>query len=181
MLSEMGAVIGAGLFYLGYDQCNGNTEELKELNDLLQASKEKWRTIEYGTIEKLTSGDVLVSQNWNGASMRARLQVPTVEYAYPKEGIFGWADNVAVLADAPNPDNAKLFLDFIMRPEMAAHLSNFARYANSVKGAEEFMDPEMASAPEIVPPADAPTPTYVPPCPSDVNDLYTKIWNNLLK
>ena len=76
-------------------------------------------------IEKLTSKDVYVSHNWNGASMRARLKVPTIKYAYPKEGMVTWMDNVSVLADAKNVDNAKLFQNFIMLPENAALISEF--------------------------------------------------------
>ena len=179
MLNDMNDVINAGLRYLGYERCNGNPDELKEVTELLLSAKEHWRTMDYSTIEKLTSGDVDLSQNWNGAAMRARAQRPTLQYAYPKEGFTGWMDNVAVLADAPNMENAKLFVNFIMAPENAALISNFARYANGIKGSEEFMDPEMLTAPEIVMPADAPAPDFVKPCPQETVDMYNKIWTRL--
>ncbi len=179
MLNDMNDVINAGLRYLGYGRCNGNTEELREVTELLVNSKQYWRTMDYSTIEKLTSGDVDLSQTWNGAALRARLQRPTLAYAYPKEGFTGWMDNVAVLADAPNMENAKLFINFMMDPENAAMTSNFARYANGIQGSEEFMDEEMLTAPEIVMPADAPTPDFVQPCPQETVDLYNKIWTRL--
>jgi spermidine/putrescine transport system substrate-binding protein len=181
MLNDINDVINAGLRYLGYPRCNKNKEQLKELSELLLNAKPHWRTMDYGTIEKLTSGDVDVSQNWNGASMRVRKQIPTVKYAYPREGFTGWMDNVVVLRDAPNLENAKLFQNFIMDPENAALISNFARYANGIKGSEGFMDPEMIEAPEIVMPADAPAPDFVPPCDQEVVELYNKIWTNLKK
>ena len=137
--------------------------------------------MDYSTIEKLTSKDVDLSQNWNGAAMRARAQRPTLKYAYPKEGFTGWMDNAAVLRGAPNLDNAKLFMNFIMLPENAALISNFARYANGVMGSEEFMDKDMTEAPEIVMPVDAPAPEFVPPCEQNVVELYNKIWTNLKK
>ncbi len=179
MLNDMNDVINAGLRYLGYGRCNGNKDQLKEVTDLLLNAKQHWRTMDYSTIEKLTSGDVDLSQNWNGAAMRARAQRPTLKYAYPKEGFTGWMDNVAVLADAPNMENAKLFINFMMDPENAAMTSNFARYANGIVGSDEFMDAEMLSAPEIVMPEDAPTPDFVQPCPQEVVDLYNKIWTRL--
>ena len=181
MLNDMNDVINAGLRYLGHPRCNKDKDQLRELSELLQGAKPHWRTMAYGTIEKLTSGDVDVSQNWNGASMRARIQVPSLKYAYPVEGFTGWMDNVAVLADAPNPENAKLFLDFIMAPDNAALISDFARYANGIKGSDAFMDPEMLAAPEIIMPAGAPAPDFVPPCDEEVVALYNKIWTNLKK
>ncbi|MCZ4353479.1 extracellular solute-binding protein [Roseovarius aestuarii] len=179
MLNDMPEVINAGLRYKGFDRCNSNKEELREVTELLINAKQYWRTMDYATIEKLTSGDVDLSQNWNGAAMRARAQRPTLQYAYPKEGFTGWMDNAAVLKGAPNMENAKLFMNFIMEPENAALISNFARYANGIIGSEEFMDADMISAPEIVMPADAPTPDFVRPCAQEVTDLYNRIWTKV--
>ena len=181
MLNDMNDVINAGLRYLGHPRCNSDKAQLKELNTLLLSAKKHWRTMDYSTIEKLTSKDVDLSQNWNGAAMRARLQRPELEYAYPKEGFTGWMDNVAVLKGSPNLENAKLFMNFMMDPENAAMTSNFARYANGVMGSEKYMEAAMKSAPEIIIPASAPAPEFVPPCNQDVVALYTKIWTNLKK
>jgi len=181
VLSEMNDVMAAGLFYLGYPQCNDNKEQLRELNDLLQGAKPHWRTIGYGIIEKLVADDVDVAMNWNGASLRARRQVPAIQYAYPKEGISGWADNVVLLKGAPNPENAKLFMNFIMQPRIAAMMTEFSGYANSIKGSEQHMSEETATAPEIVPPTAATEPTFIPACRREVSEIYTKIWNDLLK
>ena len=54
-----------------------------------------------------TSGDVAVTQQWNGAAFRARQKMASLKYAYPKEGTEGWMDNVAVLKGAANVENAK--------------------------------------------------------------------------
>lgn len=181
MLPDMNDVINAGLRYLGLPRCNKNPDDMNKLKELLTNSKKYWRTFAYETIEKLTSGDVDLSQQWNGASMRVRLQMPSMKYAYPKEGFTGWMDNVAVLKDAPNMENAKKFQDFIMDPQNAAMISNFARYANGIAGSSEFMDKEMAGAPEIVMPADAPAPDFVPPCDEETVKLYNNIWTELMK
>jgi spermidine/putrescine transport system substrate-binding protein len=179
MLNDMTDVLNAGLRYLGYPRCNGNTEQLRELTEMLVNAKQYWRTMDYATIEKLTSGDVDLSQTWNGAALRARLQRPALKYAYPKEGFPGWMDNVAVLKGAPNIENAKLFMNFIMDPENAALISNFARYDNGIAGSEAFMDKEIIGAPEIIMPADAPEPEFVPACSQEVTELYNRIWTRL--
>lgn len=179
MLNDMNDVINAGLRYLGHPRCNSNPDQMKELLELLVKAKADWRTMDYSVIEKLTSKDVDLSQSWNGAALRARADRPTLKYAYPVEGFTGWMDNVAVLADAPNMENAKLFVNFMMDPENAAMTSNFARYANGILGSEKYMDAGMLEAPEIVMPADAPVPDFVKPCDQDVVVLYNKVWTRL--
>jgi spermidine/putrescine transport system substrate-binding protein len=181
MQPEIVEVMHAALRYIGKPLCNGNPEDLKAAYDLLIAAKPNWRTIDYPMIEPLVAGDVAASHGWNGAAMRARLQKPTIKYAYPKEGVQGWMDNVVVLKDAPNLENAKLFQDFIMDPENAALISDFAKYANGMLGSEKFLPDEFAAAPEIKMPEGAPTPQFVPPCPKEVTDKYNQIWTNLLK
>ncbi len=181
MLLDVNDVINAGLRYLDLPRCNKNKDDLKKLNAMLLNSKQYWRTMSYETIEKITSGDVDATQNWNGASMRARGQIATIKYAYPREGYTGWMDNVAALKDAPNLENAKLFMNFIMDVENAALISDFAKYANGIMGSEKYLDPEFANAPEIKLPAGAPAPEFVPPCDETVVKLYDKIWTNLQK
>lgn len=62
----------------------------------------------------------------------------------------------------------------------AALISDFAKYANGIKGSEAFLSEEFATAPEISPPAHYQA-SFVPACPPEVNDLYTRIWTDLLK
>jgi spermidine/putrescine transport system substrate-binding protein len=183
VLDDMNSLFNAGLRYLGLPRCNGNPEDLKKLYDVLMKAKGTWRTFDYDTIGKMTSGDVDLSQTWNGAARRIRLQRPTAAYSFPKEGIEGWMDNVAVLKDAPNMENAKLWQNFLMDPENAALISDFAKYSNGIAGSDKFMkqlDPEFADSPEFKIPAGL-EPEFVPPCPKEVTDKYNKIWTALKK
>jgi spermidine/putrescine transport system substrate-binding protein len=180
VVPEMNDVMNAALFYKGFDYCNDNKEQLKEVSDMLQAAKENWLSMEYGNVEKFAKEDIHAGVNWNGASMRARLQNPAIAYGYPKEGQGTWMDNVVVLKDATNPDNAKLFQNFIMDPENAALISDFAKYANGITGSDKFLPEEFGKAPEIAPSAHYKV-VFVPPCPQEVNELYTNIWTNLRK
>ena len=186
VIPDMNEIINAGLRYLNLPRCTGdpaekpNMENLKKVNELLQRAKPNWRTFDYDTTGKMGTGDADMSVTWNGAAIRIREARPTVKYAYPKEGLPRWMDNVAVLKDAPNMENAKLFQNFIMDPENAALISAFAKYGNGIMGAEMFLPPELAQAPELNWPAGV-EPELIPPCSKDVNDTYNKIWTALLK
>ncbi len=181
MLKDVNDVLNMGLRYLGYPRCNSNPEELKALNELLVNSKKHWLSFNSdGAKEVLVSGDAAAGMIWNGFGMRARAERPTLKYAYPKEGFTGWMDNIVVLKGAPNLENAKLFVNFMLEPENAATLTNFARYTAGVVGVEPWLDPELAEAPELNLP-EGMTPEFVPPCPDEVIRLYDRIWTNLLK
>lgn len=182
VVPEMSDVIAGGLAYLGFDtNCNGNKEELKQVRDLLLKAKPDWISMDYGNVEKYAKEDLMAGLNWNGASLRARLQNSNIEYGYPKEGIAVWMDNVSVLADAKNVENAKLFQNFIMDPQNAAMISDFAQYANGILGSGEFIqNKDFATAPEIVMPEGQKT-FIMPACPPEVTELYTAIWTELTK
>jgi spermidine/putrescine transport system substrate-binding protein len=179
MLDDMPSVIHAAERYLGQPRCSADKTNLKNVSDLLEQAKGNWKTFSFDVLAKLTSHDLIVSQSWNGDSWRSRQQVPTVKFAYPKEGIEGFMDNVAVLKGAKNLENAKAFQNFLMEPENAALISNFAHFQNGILGSKAFLDKDFADAPEINPPAGAPEPEFVPPCDPAVIEIYNKIWTKL--
>tara|TARA_R110002049_G_scaffold142277_2_gene304146 strand:+ start:25040 stop:26062 length:1023 start_codon:yes stop_codon:yes gene_type:complete len=182
VVPEMNDVMGMAIHYVGGETCTGDKDVLKKVRDTLVEAKKDWLSMDYGNIEKYAKGDLAAGVNWNGASMRARDQNPDIAFGYPQTGYPVWMDNAAILSDAKNVDNAKLFINFIMDPENAAMLSSFAKYANGIAGSEEFMSDEMKSAPEIVVPADLKAAAYIAEtCPPEVSKIYTQIWTELQK
>lgn len=182
VIPEMMDVMSIAIYYEGGEQCTQDREVLQKVRDRLLAAKPHWLSIDYGTIEKYAEGDLSAGLYWNGAALRVRLQNPDYAFGYPQTGYPVWSDNLAILADAENVEEAKTFMNFVMEPENAAMLSNFARYANGIAGSEEYMDEVMASAPEVNVPeelAGAGVDSRI--CPPEAQQIYRAIWTEVLK
>lgn len=179
---EMNDVLFATIKYFGGNWCTADKEILKQVRDKLVEAKPKWLAMDYSVTEKLPSGDYAGVYYWNGAIMRARLANPDIAFGYPKEGYPVFMDSVAILKDAKNIENAKLFMNFIMDPENAALISAFAKYANGIKGSEKFMPENMKTAPELVVPAQyEKAGEFLTSCPPEVSQLYARIWTDVNK
>ena len=168
--------------HLGIPQCTNDREQLKALDALLQSAKAHWASFGSDIAKDvLVSGDAAAGMIYNGFSAKAREEGANVEYAYPREGYIVWMDNVVLLKDAPNRENALRFMDFLLEPENVAAVTNFARYAAGVTGVTAHLDPALSSQPESIPPADAPPGTFIAVCDQATQEVYDAIWTRLKK
>lgn len=183
VIPEMSDVMSLAIYYAGGDnRCTDDMDVLRRVRDMLMEAKPHWLALDYGTVDSYAAGDLSAGIYWNGASMRARLQNGDLAYGYPATGYPIWMDNAAVLADAQNPENAMKFINFILQPENAALISNFARYANGITGSEAYMDDVMRDAPEIVVPEElVAAGRFGQPCSQEINDIHSQIWTALLQ
>ncbi len=179
---EMNDVISLATMYFGGEPCSEDPEIMKKVRDKLLEAKPKWLSMDYGMTEKMAANDVMASVYWNGAIFRARIVNTDVKYGYPKEGFPLWMDQVMLLSDAQNVEEAYKFLDFIMLPENAGLISAHARYANGIAGSEPFMPSDMKDAPEIVIPAEfAGAGKFLKTCTGKAQEYMTAIWTELQK
>jgi spermidine/putrescine transport system substrate-binding protein len=182
VVPEMTDVMFAAIKYVGGDWCTNDRTVLKKVRDTLVNAKQYWAAMEYSTMDKMISGDFSAAIDWNGSAFRQRLQRPSIRYGYAKEGFEIWSDNLAVLKDAKNVENAKLFQNFIMDPENAALISAFARYSNGIAGSDKYMPKDMQGAREVNIPADMKSKgEIVKLCDPDTQAIYTRIWTELQK
>ena len=181
VLDSQGEVLALGSIYLGIPQCTQDRDQLKALNDMLLNAKQHWASFGSDTAKDvLVSGDAAAGMIYNGFSAKARAEGANVEYAFPKEGYVLWMDNMVLLKDAPNRDNALKFMNFLLDPENAATLTNYAAYTSGVTGVEPFLADEIKNSPENNPPADQKG-YFIQACDQETQVLYDAIWTNLKK
>jgi putrescine transport system substrate-binding protein len=111
--------------------------------------------------EDLAQGEaVLTKIGYNGDVMQARDRAHDankgidIKYSVPKEGTILWFDMLAIPKDAPNPDSAYAFINYIMTPQVIADISNFKRYANANTAAQPLVLDSVKDDPGIYPPPD---------------------------
>lgn len=179
MFSSPTEVMSLALTYLGKDQCNTNSADLKEVQALLEKQRPAVKLYNSdAVVERMSSGETAASQDWNGDAMRARLARPTVKFVYPKEGVVAWAETLSIPKTAKHTESAKKFIQFLMKPENSALQTNFVRYASTVKGAEKYYMPELQGAPELTIP-DGVRLVFSKPCGEQAIKFYDKIWTKL--
>src|SRR5262249_30792386 len=138
----------------GIDPCTEDPRQAERILGLLLAQKPKLALYDSdGTVERMIARAVALHEQWNGAAHRTKVGLPTAVYVYPKEGVTFWRDNFAVPKDAPHPDSARVFINWMMAPENIAEASNFTGYNNAIDGADKFMNKALSGDPAVALPA----------------------------
>jgi putrescine transport system substrate-binding protein len=147
--------------YLGKDPNSQSADDLAQAEAVLLKIRPYIRNInssEY--IEALANGDLCVAVGYNGDVMQARDRAREankgidIKYAVPKEGSILWFDMLAIPKDAPDPDSAYAFMNYIMTPQVIADISNFKRYANGNAAAQPLVSASVKDDPGIYPPVE---------------------------
>lgn len=173
-------VILAASLYLGIPQCTESNDDARRILELLEAQKPNLKMYSSdSTVDRLASGEVAMYHVWNGATARATLQRDTIRFVYPKEGTPMFRDNFAVPANAPHPENARIFINWMMAPENAAAVSNAIAYANAIES-DEFLDPKWRAMDAINMPEEYAS-RLVPTqdCGPAARELRDRIWTRL--
>jgi putrescine transport system substrate-binding protein len=147
-------VLPAALKYLGLDPDSKNTADLKKAADVIKAVRpyiRKFHSSEY--INALAgdafgySGDILQARDRAAKAAEKR----EIAYAIPKEGALLWIDVAAIPKDAPHPEEAYRFLDFMLDPKVAAASSTITGYANGNAAATPLLDKSISENPAVYP------------------------------
>ncbi len=159
VLDSPAEMMRAVLSYLGRDPNSQKPEDLAAAETTLLQIRPYIRNInssEY--IEALANGDLCVAVGYNGDVLQARDRAREankgieVKYIVPKEGSILWFDMLAIPKDAPDPDSAYAYMNYIMDPQVIAAITNFKRYANANSASAQYVLPSVKDDPSIYPP-----------------------------
>lgn len=179
MLSSPSEVMSAAELYLGLAPCQTDVAAMKRVSGVLEAQAPAVKVYQSdGAIERVASAETWVTQIWNGDASRARLANPDIRFVFPKEGVVGWMDNLAIPADARNPANARRFLQFMLQPENSALTENFIHFASPITGVEPYLDKAVREAPELKLPEGEKV-VFTPTCPQAAVKLIDRVWTRL--
>ena len=187
VLDAPSELIPAALNYLGLDPDSKDAADIEKAGEALMKIRpyiQKFHSSEY--INALANGDICLALGWSGDILQARDRAAEakndVEIAYviPKEGALMWFDQLAIPADAPHPDNAHAFIDYLMRPEVAAKASNYVFYANGNKDSQPLLDEAVINDPAIYPDESTVSKIYITTSyDPDIQRIVTRTWTRV--
>jgi putrescine transport system substrate-binding protein len=152
-------VMDLALNYLHLKPGSNDAAELKQAGDLVAKAQPHVAAFDNsGTINALADGSRCLAMTWSGdysqALARAQENKSDVDlkFASPKEGVNMDYDGIAILKDAKNVEEAHMFIDYMMRPDVIAKTTNDIGYANANDKATPLVNPELSGNPAMYPP-----------------------------
>jgi putrescine transport system substrate-binding protein len=151
----------AAFAWMGLDPQSTAAEDFEAATEMMMQVRDTVRYFHSSQyITDLANGEICVAVGWSGDVLQAAERADeagrdvNVWYAIPEEGAMQWFDMLAIPADAPNPENAHAFINFMMKPEIAAAITNYVWFPNANAAAFELVDEEIREDPAIYPTAD---------------------------
>ncbi len=187
LLDSPTEVIPAALNHAGKDPTSQSDADLKAAVDTVMAVRPNLKYIHSSSyINDLANGDICLAHGYVGDLVQARARAEEAKngvdigIVIPKEGAQVNIDVMAIPKDAPHPGNAHKFIDFILRPDIVAEITNETGYANAVPAAAEHVDPAIARDPVIYPAKDVQEKLYtVPPAGPKYERARTRAWTRI--
>jgi putrescine transport system substrate-binding protein len=146
------------LNYLGINPDSKTEADLRKAGDALfriRGNIRKFHSSEY--INALANGDICMAVGYSGDILQAKKRAEDAKngveigYIIPKEGALMWFDSMAIPADAKNPAEAHAFIDYMLRPDVAARNTDFVSYATGNLPARALVKPEIRGNPGVYP------------------------------
>ncbi len=178
-------MIAITLKSLGY---SGNSEEPAELEAALKhllALKPHMVKLEdldpLISTSAMSSGQTVLSIAWAGDALEGRKQNPAIHFVLPKDGALLWGDNFVIPANSPRKAAAELLINFLLRPDISARITNQNRYATTNEAALPLIDPAVRNDPVVFPSnKDMENAELVLPLSPDGDRRYAELWERFM-
>lgn len=158
-IDEAPDIYSAALNYLGLPPNSEDPDHLEQAQALLMSVRPYIRYFNSSQyINDIANGEICIAFGYSGDILQARDRAieadndVDIAYTIPSEGTVIWFDMLAIPADAPNPDAAHQFINYLLDPEVAAQNSNYVFYANAVPESLPMVVDEVKNDPAIYPP-----------------------------
>jgi putrescine transport system substrate-binding protein len=158
MLDSSDDILPAALHYLGQNPNSSDPADLEKAADLVakvRPSVRKFHSSEY--LNALAGGEICLAVGWSGDIKQAQKRAQEAKngidigYTVPREGTQMFFDNLAIPKDAPDAAEAHAFIDYLMRPDVAAKNTNFVSYANGNLASQALIDPAVLNDRTVYP------------------------------
>ena len=180
-------MIPAALHYLGYKPDSSDPKEIKAAEDLflkIRPYVAYFHSSKY--ISDLANGNICVAVGYSGDVLQAKARAQEagdrvkIDYSIPKEGAGSFYDMVAIPRDAANVENAYLFINFLMRPDIIAEITNNIGYSNANAAATPLVDEAIRNDPGSYPSQETMATLYaIPDMPIGVQRVMTRGWTKV--
>lgn len=180
MLNDMRETIGAALKFLGYSLNTRNPEELAQARDVVIGWKRnlaKFENEQYKT--GLASGEFLVVHGYSGDILQVAEENEQIVFAIPREGTSISCDDLVIPAAARQVELAHRFIDFLLRPEVAAENTEFIGYLAPNRSAYPLLSEKIRNNPAIFVPPDIAARCEVIGDVGDALPIYTRMWDEI--
>ena len=164
LLDSPSEIVSTVLTYLGKDPNSQSPEDLAQVEETLLKVRPYVRYIHSSQyINDLANGEICVAVGYSGDILQSRDRAEeaaeqnkakpmSIKYAVPKEGTVIWFDMMGIPKDAPHPGNAHIYINYIMKPEVTAAISNYVNYANANSASLPLVDDGVKNDPGVYPP-----------------------------
>lgn len=176
--------IGITLKSLGYSINSENKEELAQAEARMMEIRPYIHLVGSGmedVIPLLGDGTLAIVVGWSGEVMANQESHPNIQYIIPEDGSLLWGDNFVIPTSSPNQYTAEVFLNFLLRPEIAAEIANYNCYATANEAALPLIDKEILNSPLSFPPDEILQKSEVfTPLSSECTALREDIWERFI-
>ncbi len=188
ILDSASDVLPSVLAYLGLNPDSKDPDELAKAGALLETIRpyvRKFHSSEY--INALANGDICLALGYSGDILQAKGRAEeakagvSVDYAIPAQGAQMWFDVMAIPADAPHVAEAHEFINYILKPEVAAKATDFVSYANGNKASQASIDKAILDNPAVYPTPEVLAKLFtVTPYDTKTQRVVTRLWTKVV-